>query len=111
MRRMIVVAEQQLQRVPALGQRHHHFGLPVAEMDVVVVGRDRLVRRAGIGIDQQMMMPGSGVIDACRRDAHAAQADPHGEALGNAQAIDRIVEIDLRARRSRLARGGLRRDF
>ena len=65
---MGVVADQQLQRVPALGQRHHHFGLPVAEMDIVVVGRDRLVRRAGLGVDQQVVMPGPRMVDAGRRD-------------------------------------------
>ena len=39
-------------------------------MQVIEVIRDRLVERRQIGVDQQMMMTGIGLLDAGRRHAH-----------------------------------------
>ncbi len=63
---MRVIAEQELQGMGPLRQGHHHLGLAIAEMDVVVVGRDWLIRRAGIGVDQQVVMAGAGPVDSGR---------------------------------------------
>ncbi len=53
------------------GAGDDHLGLTVAEMDMVVVGVDRLIgRRRRLDIDQQMMVAGQRAVDAGRRHAH-----------------------------------------
>ena len=81
---VVFVPEQQLQGVDARLQHQRGFRLAFPEMDMVFVGGDRHVRRRQfLRIDQQVMMPGVGVVDACGRDAHAFQAkhDMHLAAL------------------------------
>ena len=42
-------------------------------------------------------MSGLGLDHAGRRDSHAAQPELHGEPLRHADAVDRVVEVDLGA--------------
>src|SRR4029077_11854862 len=72
-RHMALVAEQELQRVYSQWQRHSCFRLPGAEVQMIEVIRDRLVERGQLGIDQEMVMAGIGLFDACWRYAHIDQ--------------------------------------
>ncbi len=57
MRDVIGVTQQQLQRVRSRRQRKLDLGLAGAEVEMVLVVRDRLVERRQVRIDQQVMMP------------------------------------------------------
>ena len=87
MRDVVMVSQQELQGVAALGQGHHHFALAVAEMDVVVVGGNGLVGRTGLRVDQEMVMAGVGPFRARGGEAHLLEPHPDGEALGHAQPV------------------------
>ena len=55
-RNVILVAEQQLERVLAVLEGDLGLGLAAAEVEMVEVVGDRLIERRQIGIDQQMVM-------------------------------------------------------
>ena len=81
MRDVVGVAEHKLETVRPWRQIDCCFSLAAAKMPMVVVRRDGVVELLALqfGIDQQVMMAGMiGAIHACRRDAHARQAEPHG---------------------------------
>jgi hypothetical protein len=66
-----------------------------------------LIKIQFIDIDEQMVMSGHRFDDTSGGDAHIAQPELHREALRHADPVDRIMEIDLGARRR--GRGPLRR--
>ena len=70
MRDMPVIPKQQLQCMRPRGQSELRFGLPGAEMQMVLVVWDRLVERGQIGVDQQMVMAGIRSFDPRGRDSH-----------------------------------------
>ena len=51
------------------------LGLPISQMNMIVVRGDGLVERHQFGVDQQVMMAGERLVDAGRRHAHLLQAD------------------------------------
>ena len=67
-------------------QRHGCFRLPGAEVQVVEVVRDRLVERWQLGVDQEMVMAGIGLLDAGRLHWHVG-----GRADGRLRAQHRPV--------------------
>ena len=74
------VAKQELERVFACGQREIRFGLTSTKMLDVVRHRQRHVHvRHLIEIDQEMMMPGIRIRHFRRRNAHAFEAELHGD--------------------------------
>ena len=76
---MILVGEIELQRVLALRKRDDGFRLALAEMQMVLVIGDRLVRARNFRIDDQVMM-------SRRRLIHAGGPFPHrkdGTVFGN----------------------------
>jgi len=75
---MLVVGENELQRVLALRQLQLHLGLAGAEMDVIGIVRERRVERRSLGVDDEVVMAGIGFCHARRRDAHIAQAETDG---------------------------------
>ena len=86
------------------GSSMHRLGLAGAEVEVVAVVRDRLVQRRQVGVDQQVVVAGIGLVHACRRHAHVAQPEPHLEALGYHLAVVRPADIGIGVRgRGRVA--------
>jgi hypothetical protein len=69
MRKVVLVAKQQLQSVRAERQLHFCFRLSEAEMQMVEVVRDRLVGLRQRCVDQQVMMASVGLL-------HTAGATP-----------------------------------
>ena len=75
-----VVTQHQLQRVLARRQRQRGFGLALAEVPDVVGGRQRHAHVLGqVGVDQQVVVAGVLDLDAGGRDAHAREAEHHGD--------------------------------
>ena len=82
------VGKIELQGVLARRQLDRGFGLTATEMDVMGVGRNRLVeRRQAIDVDQQVMMAGVVLRHAGRGNAHATQAEAHVHILADRFAI------------------------
>ena len=75
---MIGVREQKLQRVFAGRQGDRCFGLSGSEVQVIEVARYRLVEGRKIGVDQEMVVTGIGIIDAGRCDTHFLDAKEEG---------------------------------
>ena len=97
-RRMQRVRQQQLQRVFAGRQRQRGFGLALAEVDVVSIGGQRQRKIGGrIGVEDQVMVPGVVELDAGGRDAHALQAEHHGDRSLDLRAVLRRNDVDLGA--------------
>ena len=97
---MVLVAQEQLQRVLAGLELNFRLALAATEMKVVEVVGYRLVERWQLGIDQEMMMAGIFPIGARRREAHVLQSEIHGEFRRQHRSIlHRIREIYLSARR------------
>ena len=69
MRNVILVTQQQLQGVAAGRQVKARLGLPETEMQMVVVVWYWLIQWRQIGIDDQVMMTGIGLLNASRCDA------------------------------------------
>jgi hypothetical protein len=67
---VILVAEKQLKRMVAGLERDGGFGLSSAEMQVIEIARDRLIKRRQIGIDEKVMMTRIWALGARRRHAH-----------------------------------------
>ena len=74
---MVAVSEYELERVLTGGQRQRHLGLPGTEMPVLVVGRDRKGKHTGfeLSVDQEVMVPGVGIVRAGTADGHAGQGN------------------------------------
>ena len=91
---MTLVAEQQLQRVPPRRQLQNGLGLPVAEVQMVLVRGNLLVERRQPDIDQQVMVAGVRNIDAGGSDPHVAEPEPHPKAaVGQAAGIDDFAVV------------------
>ena len=103
-RHMIFVGEQKLQRVLPEGKGDGRFRLPGAEMQMIEVVRDRLVQRRQLGIDQEVMVPGIGIVDAGRRDAHLEEAEVKRHLRANDGAVLQTDEINARVLWCGLAR-------
>jgi hypothetical protein len=99
------VAENELQRVLARRQLELYLGLAETEMPDRVRGwQGHIERRELVDVDEQVVMPRVRQIDTCRRDTHAAQAEPHGHRRGDGGAVSRRLEVDLSALRRGLSR-------
>jgi len=96
---VILVPQQQLQRVRSRLERDLGLGLAGAEVEVIEVVGDRLVERRQLGVDQQVVMSRIGAIRAGGGDAHFAQAEPYRRLGRDGRAILEVGEIDLGPRR------------
>jgi len=96
---MILVPQQQLQRMRAGTQGELGLGLASAEMQVIEIVGDRLVERRQADIDQKVMMPGIRFVDPSGRDAHLAQAELDQKLGWDCLAVLEINEIRLGPRR------------
>lgn len=73
---VVHVAHQQLQGVLPWLQLHHDFGLPAAEMTVLIVRRYGLIRGWWlIYVNQQMMVTRVGFIDPGGRHTHPTEPE------------------------------------
>src|ERR1700722_10562928 len=93
-------------------QREFSLRLAPAEVEMVLVVRDRLVERRQVRIDQEMMVTRVGPLRARRRDAHPMQPEMDGRFWADDGAILDIDEFNLGARwgwRGSALRGGLRK--
>lgn len=103
MRDMVFVAEQELKCVYPQWQVHGCFRLPRPEVQMVEVIRDGLVERRQLGIDQEVMMAGIGLLNARRRHAHVDQTKAQGRLLRHHRPVLQADEIHARVGRSRFA--------
>jgi hypothetical protein len=101
---VLAIGQNQLKRVPSRRQADGNFGFAVAEVNDLVADGERLVERNQFGIDEKMMMPGTGNHCRGRRDRHAVQADTYGERRKGMLSVCWRLEIDLSARWRRCPR-------
>ena len=99
---MVVIAEDELQRVRPGRQCHGRLGLAHAKMTVLVVFRNSALVVGKFLIDQQVVMTGILLLGAGRRYPHAGQPELHGDRPGDLGAILGLDEIDFGTRRRRL---------
>ena len=59
---------------------------------MVLVGWNRLIERRYRRVDQEMMVPGIGNINACRRNTHMSKTEPDTKGLA-ATGIDNLAVI------------------
>ena len=85
------------------------FRLAAAEVEMVLIVRNRLVERRQIRVDQQMVMTGVGPLRSGRRDAHPMQAEMNRGLRADDRAVLEVDEFNLGAGRgwgrSSLGRG------
>ncbi len=111
MRNVRRVPEQQLERVAAPRQGHGGFGLARAEMQVVLIVRDRLIQRRQRRIDEKMVMSRVRLVHPGRSNAHLFKPEADNKSGGHVGAALGRNNINARARRRRMAgswRRGLR---
>ena len=94
-RDVILVSQQQLQRVLAGRERDLRLGLAGAVMQMIEVVRNRLVERRQVGVDQQVVVTGMLAIQAGRPDTHVPQAEMDRQLGRNGGAVLDIDEVHL----------------
>lgn len=92
---MVVIAEDELQRVFAGLKFEGRFGLTLAEVLVVVVGRDRRGRIFERLVDQDVVVTGIGLLCSGRRDLHTLKAHLDGDWARDFGAVFRFDEEDF----------------
>jgi hypothetical protein len=73
--------------VSAKGKRYCRFGLPSTEVEMIEIVRYGLIERGQFGVNQEMVMPGIGLFDTCRRHAHIDKSEANGRILGQHGAV------------------------
>ena len=107
---MVGIPENELQSVPAGWKLKAGLGLPCAEVNVLLVGRDRFVRLDRVvHIDQEMVVTRIRSLVARMGDAHVAQPEPHREAAADPLSVTRIDDVQEGVRRGRGLRLSRRR--
>ena len=102
-RNMRRVPEQQLERVAAFRQGHGGFGLAGAEMQVVLIVRDRLIERRQRRIDEKMVMSRVRLVHAGRSHTHLLKSEAHRESGRHIRPVVGRYDIDARAGRRGMA--------
>ena len=75
-------------------ERDARLGLAGAEMQVIEVVRQRPVERRQPRIDQEMVVPGVGLLHAGRCDAHVVETEADDGPGRDAQPVLHVDEID-----------------
>jgi hypothetical protein len=91
---VVLIREQELQRMAAGVQGDARLGLSGAEVQVVEVVRNRLVQGRQRRVDQEVMVPGIGLVHAGRRDAHVEESEPDDRTRIDARAVLHVDEVD-----------------
>ena len=92
-----MIPKYELKCVFTRGELQIDLGLPHPEMPVVVIRRDRKIIGWGLGVDDQMMMPGRLLGHASRSDTHLTQAEADPDRRAQLLAVFRRDEVDLSA--------------
>ena len=74
MRDVLLIRQDQLKSMLPLRQTELHLRLSAAEMDVIGIAWYWRIEGRGIGIDDEVVVPGIGLAHPSRRHAHVAQA-------------------------------------
>jgi hypothetical protein len=84
---VILVSQQQLKGVWPWSQGNLRLGLTSAEVEVIEVVGDWLIKRWQLGVDQQVVMTRVNPIQASGCDPHVTQAETDGHFRRNCRAI------------------------
>ena len=106
---MLRVSEQQLESMTAPRQGDGRFGLASAEMQVVFVVGNRLIRGGKVCVDQQMVMSGVRLVYSGRRNTHLLQSEVDRERGRDVRSVLGRDDVNLRALRRGMARSRRRR--
>ena len=66
-------------------QRQHRLGLSISQMNMIVIGGDRLIQRHHVGVDQHVMVPGEFFDDAGGGCTPISFSDLHREGCDSAR--------------------------
>ena len=92
MRDMEVVAEQHLQRMfPGL-KRNFGRGAAIAEMNMILIIRDRQSKVRQVRVDQEVVVPGVRSVLASRSNGHPVDAEHDVDGVADALTIGRAHE-------------------
>lgn len=89
------IAHQQLQGVFARRKAQFGFGLPLTEMQMVIIIGDWLIQWWQRGIDQQMVVTRSWFVDTRGGKCHIFEAKAHQHRVADGRAILWREEKDL----------------
>src|SRR5262245_50402029 len=87
---MVVVAEEELQRMLSWRQRNFRLGLSAAEVEMIQIARDLAIERWERCIDQQVMMAGVGSGRARRDQFHSGNAESYDRFCADRRAVGRF---------------------
>ena len=96
-------------------QFENDLRLPETEMAIVLRRRNGKIERRQFGVDDQMMVTGSGTLDPGGRDTHLAESKPHRDgrldrlARGRRNKIDHGIGRPIASGQSRISNGRTRR--
>jgi hypothetical protein len=79
---VVFVAKQKLKGMPPGREVHRGFRLPGAEVEMVEVVRDRQVERRQLGVDQEVVVAGIGLVDAGGGHANIGEPEANRRPLG-----------------------------
>src|SRR5665213_2721000 len=99
MRDVILIPQEQLQRVLTGRQGDFRFGLGVAKMQMIEIVGNRIVHRRQFGINQQVVVSGVWAIDARTSQFHAAQSKTNCKLGWDSRPILKIDEKNCCASR------------
>ena len=98
-RDVVGVPQKDLQGVTPFRQGDGRLCLTAAEMQVVLVVRDRLIQWRERRVDQEVVMAGVRLIDASWGDAHFLESEPDRESGRHISAVLRRNNIGARSLR------------
>jgi hypothetical protein len=103
---MLVISQHELQHVSSRRKNNLDLGLPVSEVEMLRIVRNRPIQSRQQRIDQQVVMTRSRLLNACRGHSHPSKADANLEPRRDRHSITRIVKVnDYSWRRGRALRG------
>jgi hypothetical protein len=94
---MQVIAEQHLQGVFSGRQRNFGAGAAIPEVYVVLISRNRQSKVRQTGIDQQVVVPGMGLLITGFYDIHTCDTEFDTDRIGYGCAVCRHYEKDAGA--------------
>ena len=99
-----MIPEHQLKSMCSRSEVERDFRLPLSEMAVVIALRNWEIRCGQISIYDEVMMPGSVLLHACRGNAHSTEPETNNDRRSQRLAIARRNKIDPRVIRAFAAR-------
>jgi hypothetical protein len=97
---MLVISQDELQHVSSRRKNDLDLRLPISKVEVLRIVRDRPIPSGQFGVDQEMVMAGSSLLNASRSHSHSAKTDAYLESCRHCHSVPGRVKVEDHSLRS-----------